>query len=124
MESGSTLAVAPVVPAALAAPVMITRAQHAFSAKRMTLSPDDCSGMVRPAVVRAPLGFGPTAKREPCLGCFPAQSGAVYRKFPERNAGGGIDRVAQRRRSGRDTGFADAAGRLTALDHMHIDRGR
>jgi len=36
-------------------------------------------------------------------------------------AGRGVDGVAQGRRSGRDLGLADAAGRLAALDDMDVD---
>src|SRR5580698_7102037 len=56
------------------------------------------------------------------LSCFPAQDSSIDGQFSERDARGGIDRVSQRRRSGRHAGFADATRCLAALDHMHIDR--
>ena len=55
---------------------------------------------------------------------FPRDQGAVDRQPPQRDAGRGIDRVAQRRRSRGDAGLADAAGRLAALDDVNLDLRR
>ena len=49
---------------------------------------------------------------------------AVYRQGADPHAGGGGDGIDQRRRSRGAARFADAAGRLAALDDVHIDHGR
>ncbi len=54
----------------------------------------------------------------------PRYQGAIDRQPAQRDAGRGIDRVAQRRRPRRRAGLADAAGRLAALDDMNLDLRR
>src|SRR5215469_13658320 len=48
---------------------------------------------------------------------------AVDRQPPQRDAGRGIDRVAQRWRTGSRAGLADPAGILAALDDVNVDLG-
>ena len=67
--------------------------------------------MTMMTTVRARMTFTPCCR----------DGGAVDRQPAQRDAGRRIDRVAQRRRTGRAAGFADAARVLAALDDMHVD---
>src|SRR5277367_1038698 len=81
--------------------------------------------MVQLGGIEPPTSGSTDAVRPESLRQFSSrQHRAVYWQPSESDARGGIDRVSQRRGPGRHSGFADAAWRFTALDHMHIDGGR